>query len=181
METIKHTCIDIPEYKGAGIYRIGFGTSGQRYYIGQSKNVKNRLHQHVRDLARGVHINASMQTAYNRGEKFTIEIVEEISLNKTLAYMLEREAEEIEKIHRYNLANTACGTRPSLEFHEKYLRSATRLFRQSLDSLESYHRDHERYWLPMDGSETPEISPARRAYNFALAILNDWIEQEEQK
>lgn len=62
-----------------------------------------------------------------------------------------------------------------------YIGQSMNVHRRLQWNFQSSQASYDEEWRAMDGSETPEISPARRAYNFALAILNDWIEQEEQK
>ena len=167
------------KYGGAGIYRISFGNDG-KCYIGQSMNVHRRLQKHISDLKRGRHSVEIMQAAYNRGEAFRSEVIEEISPKKSKAYLFNREAEEIAKAGG-NAVNKNLGLNFTLDFFSHRLELAEYQILQGLWNFRSSQASYDEDWRAMDGSETPEISPARRAYNFALAILNDWIEQEEQK
>ena len=46
-----------------GIYEI---SNSKYFYIGLSKNIRNRWNQHLRDLKKGIHRNVFMQRVYNK-------------------------------------------------------------------------------------------------------------------
>ena len=48
----------------SGIYKI-YCITEDKYYIGQSIDVLNRLEQHKRELIKGEHINSKLQNAFN--------------------------------------------------------------------------------------------------------------------
>lgn len=62
-----------------GIYKI-FCIKNGKIYIGQSIDTKKRLHEHRRNLEKGIHSNSILQYAYNKyGEKaFIVEVIEEV-------------------------------------------------------------------------------------------------------
>lgn len=65
--------------KICGVYKITNNANG-KFYIGSSKDVKNRWYQHEKALNDGVHGNTHLQNAWNKygGRKnFTFEIIEE--------------------------------------------------------------------------------------------------------
>jgi len=67
----------------SGIYKIVNIING-KYYVGSSKNIKNRWKRHNKDLNKGCHRNNYLQRAWNKyGERnFEFVIVEVVNLNK---------------------------------------------------------------------------------------------------
>ena len=50
--------------------------NNNKIYIGSTINFKKRAQEHKRDLEKNNHINKHLQKSYNKGNKFTIEILE---------------------------------------------------------------------------------------------------------
>jgi group I intron endonuclease len=48
-----------------GIYKIRNTVTG-KCYVGQSQNVKKRIHEHFRLLSKGCHVNRILQNSYNK-------------------------------------------------------------------------------------------------------------------
>lgn len=64
-----------------GIYKI-INTSNGKIYIGQSKDIEQRIEQHSRALEKGTHENKFMQKDYNIfSSAFVFEVVEECPLS----------------------------------------------------------------------------------------------------
>jgi group I intron endonuclease len=59
---------------------------GDRYYIGSTKNLRDRRWRHLRELKRQIHKNRIIQSIYNKyGEEYLIfSIIEEVSEDKDL-------------------------------------------------------------------------------------------------
>lgn len=68
--------INIPEYNGAGIYKITNIVNG-RVYIGSSKHIKNRLKAHQTAFRSG-NCNSKFYEDIMKGHKFTAEVIEEL-------------------------------------------------------------------------------------------------------
>lgn len=60
-----------------GIYKITNNRTGE-VYVGQTNNLDYRKKQHEQDLASGTHHNRGMQQDYNRGDRFSFEVLEYI-------------------------------------------------------------------------------------------------------
>lgn len=65
-----------------GIYKIT-NLKNQKFYIGQSKNLNNREHNHFYQLERNEHHNEILQNSFNKHgkENFIFEVLEEIDSN----------------------------------------------------------------------------------------------------
>lgn len=73
-----------------GVYRIYFGSLRSKSYIGSSKNIRTRLHDHRRKLEKGQHKNRILNSLYKQyGDECLFEIVEECS---------EKEARDLEQL-----------------------------------------------------------------------------------
>lgn len=68
--------INIPEYNGAGIYKITNIVNG-KVYIGSSKHIRDRLKAHQTSF-RGGYCNAKFYEDILAGHKFTAEVIEEL-------------------------------------------------------------------------------------------------------
>lgn len=69
-------------YKGAGVYAIINNETGKRY-IGSSKNVNKRLHEHLYYLKKGKHYNKELLNDYKKGNKFDVELIMKIPCDLT--------------------------------------------------------------------------------------------------
>lgn len=58
-----------------GIYKLTNNRTGE-VYVGQTNNLYYREKQHEEDLASGTHHNRRMQQDYNRGDRFSFEVLE---------------------------------------------------------------------------------------------------------
>lgn len=64
-------------YRVCGIYEIVDTQTGRRY-VGQSRNVKQRLHNHKSSLERGEHSNPWLQRVWSeRSDQFRFDLLEE--------------------------------------------------------------------------------------------------------
>lgn len=76
--------------KTCGVYRIYFGSLRSKSYIGSSKNIRTRLHDHRRKLEKGQHKNRILNSLYKQyGSECLFEIVKECS---------EKEARDLEQL-----------------------------------------------------------------------------------
>lgn len=60
-----------------GIYKITNTKTGESY-IGKSVNIEQRIKQHQNELRKGTHHNSDLQADYNRGARFTYEIIKRV-------------------------------------------------------------------------------------------------------
>lgn len=70
--------INIKEINSPIIYIIR-NLNNDKVYIGSSKNGIKRANEHKNDLIKGIHHNKHLQRSYNKGNKFSIEILEQVS------------------------------------------------------------------------------------------------------
>lgn len=70
-----HECNDI--WKTSGIYKI-VNTVNNKYYIGSTRNFKDRWRRHLNALQNNRHINKHLQNAWNKygSDKFQFKIIE---------------------------------------------------------------------------------------------------------
>ena len=85
-----------------GIYKITNTITG-KYYIGSSKNIKDRIYRHFVALRNNKHKNKHLQASYNKygWRVFESELVEECSLDK----LVEREQFYLEAGNWSNMYN----------------------------------------------------------------------------
>lgn len=64
--------------KNPGVYKITC-TANQKFYIGSSVDIRNRIRRHFRDLTNNIHGSSHLQNAFNKyGEEcFIVEIITE--------------------------------------------------------------------------------------------------------
>lgn len=79
-----------------GIYKLTNNRTGE-VYIGQTSNLYLREKQHKTDLASGTHHNRRMQQDYNRGDRFSFEVLEYVD-----GYKRELNNREIAQIKKHN-------------------------------------------------------------------------------
>ena len=84
----------IPNYSGAGIYKIKIGSA---FYVGSSKNIKKRIRSHLNNIANGTEMK-KIQAAAESGGEIHVDILEKISDNETVWHMLLRERYWIEQL-----------------------------------------------------------------------------------
>jgi len=60
-----------------GIYKLTNKRTG-KVYVGQTNNLARREKEHMSDLASGTHHNQRMQQDYNRGDRFSFQVLEHI-------------------------------------------------------------------------------------------------------
>lgn len=83
----------------AGIYKLINKRTGESY-IGQSKNIDERCKRHFNELEKGMHNNSDLQEDFNKGDKFSIEILEEIDISDSKRLRQELESKEVYWIHK---------------------------------------------------------------------------------
>lgn len=101
-----------------GIYRIT-NTVNNKFYIGSSKDIKNRWRKHRYDLKHNCHPNQHLQNAWNKyGESvFAFDVIEVCELKKEV--ILEREQYYIDTLNpQYNIVPLA-GTNLGLKHSEE--------------------------------------------------------------
>jgi group I intron endonuclease len=102
----------------SGIYSISF-SGGKNVYIGQARNLSNRLWTHICTLRKNKHKNIKLQNAWNKyGEsKFIFEVLEKTPIER----LNEREGyyAEINKGNLYNLRQVGDYIPMSKETREK--------------------------------------------------------------
>lgn len=96
-DNARETRINIPSYDRPGVYAIINISTGQRY-IGSSCRVKQRIKNHAKQLENGTHFNPKLQAAYNNGDCFRVEVLEEVS-SFYGSQLLRREKFYIEKFN----------------------------------------------------------------------------------
>tara|TARA_R100001463_G_scaffold54082_1_gene105090 strand:+ start:1856 stop:2218 length:363 start_codon:yes stop_codon:yes gene_type:complete len=71
----------------SGVYRIYFGSLRSKSYIGSSKNIRTRLHDHRRKLEKGQHKNRILNSLYKQyGNECLFEIVKECNEKEARSY-----------------------------------------------------------------------------------------------
>lgn len=83
----------------SGIYKLTNKRTGE-VYVGQSINIKLRCKQHFNELKSGIHNNSDLQDDYNKGDKFSVEIIEEINVSDATELKQELESREVYWIHK---------------------------------------------------------------------------------
>lgn len=112
----------------SGIYKI-YCITEDKYYIGQSIDVLNRLEQHKRELIKGEHINSKLQNAFNSyGENNfvfeKIKNVEEQFLNVMEGYFIDF----YDSVNNgYNMQNINTRVRPHDKHKLEYEKKINRL------------------------------------------------------
>jgi group I intron endonuclease len=66
--------LNIPNSLGPCIYCIR-NLDNEKLYIGQSKQVRIRIQKHIGDLEKNNHSSNEMQSDFNKGHKFTVDIL----------------------------------------------------------------------------------------------------------
>lgn len=79
-----------------GIYKLTNNRTGE-VYVGQTNNLYYREKQHEEDLASGTHHNRRMQQDYNRGDRFSFEVLEYVDGSRN-----ELHEREIAQIRNHN-------------------------------------------------------------------------------
>ena len=82
-----------------GIYKLINKRTGE-VYVGQSMNIELRCKQHFNELESGIHNNSDLQEDYNKGDKFSVEIIEEINVYDSTELKQELESREVYWIHK---------------------------------------------------------------------------------
>lgn len=84
--------ISYPQETGAGVYEILCNVT-QKVYIGSSRNIRKRLHNHINSLRKGVHHSTHLQRAWDKyGEdNFELGILEKFTSELGDAEQVERE------------------------------------------------------------------------------------------
>lgn len=90
-----------------GIYKIAIGPKG--FYYGSSKKLGERHRQHIQQLQKGEHSNVRMQSAWDKYQEFTFEIVEYCQPEERLAVEQKYLDEWLSHEHNFNFAPIAGG------------------------------------------------------------------------
>lgn len=98
--------VNIPEYDGAGIYRIENIRTGKAY-VGSSVNIKQRIKAHDQAMRTG-NCNLRFLEDIKRGDKFRVTIIEKMGI-PTRHEMYERENYYIEKENLYREGYNTAG------------------------------------------------------------------------
>ena len=96
-----------------GIYKLTNNRTGE-VYVGQSNNLYLREQQHRSDLASGTHHNKRMQQDYNRGDRFSFEVLEYVD-----GYKSDLDNREIAQIKNHNSFYAGYNQTPGGEY-DKY-------------------------------------------------------------
>jgi group I intron endonuclease len=160
----------------SGIYKITNKVNG-KFYIGSSKNIKERWKQHRSDLKSGSHSNPHLQNSYNKyGKKnFKFEIIEtidpipELLLEREqvlLDYHLENNWEQA-----YNIAIYACSGMKG--------RGHTEEVKQLLSEKLS-GENHPHYGKPVSEEWRRKISKSRKRFTDEeeLSFRDRWLSGE---
>lgn len=83
----------------SGIYKIINKRTGE-VYVGQSMNIDLRCKQHFNELENGIHNNFDLQEDYNKGDEFSVEIIEKINISNSRKLKQELESREVYWIHK---------------------------------------------------------------------------------
>lgn len=97
----------------SGIYKITNDRTGETY-IGQSKNIEQRINAHKNELRQGTHHNRGMQSDYLRGDTFTYSILEKTSSDRQTLHQKEEKY-----ISQYNTFNEGYNQTPGGSY-DKY-------------------------------------------------------------
>jgi group I intron endonuclease len=108
----------------SGIYAIRV-EGGSKYYIGSTKNFRERFNVHRRRLVKGVHHSPGLQNAWNKhgSDSFSFEIIEICETIKDTIISLEQKwIDEVGIKNLYNVcpvAGSSLGVRTPLEIRKK--------------------------------------------------------------
>ena len=98
--------VNIPDYDGAGIYRIENIRSG-RAYVGSSVNIHTRILAHDKNMRKGL-CNIRFLEDVKNGDKFTVTILEKMGV-PTRHELYERENYYIQKENLYSVGYNTAG------------------------------------------------------------------------
>lgn len=107
-----------------GIYKMTNNRTG-KVYVGQSNNLTRRKQEHMSKLSKGTHHNKQMQQDFNRGNRFSFQVVEYV--NGTRDDLNSREKSQI---------------RNHNSFHGGYNRTSGGDY---IPSNKGYHRSRKKY------------------------------------
>ena len=127
--------VNIPEYDGAGIYRIENIRTGKAY-VGSSINIRQRIKAHDQAMRTG-HCNSLFYNDVIQGDKFRVTILEYLKL-PTRKDLYERELYYVKRENLFNNGYNAGG----VHFNTKpvYLSDGTRRIQRADDILVSMTR-----------------------------------------
>jgi group I intron endonuclease len=78
----------------SGVYALVNRING-KVYVGSSKNITYRLRRHYKDLVKGIHWNAQLQSSYTRGDDFCMVVLEFCDVHD----LIDREQYWMDELH----------------------------------------------------------------------------------
>lgn len=100
-----------------GIY-ILINKRTDEVYVGQSINIDARCKRHFNELKKGTHNNSDLQEDYDKGDKFSIKIIEEINISDYKKLKKELKSKEVYWIHKYRSYLAGYNKTPGGEYDE---------------------------------------------------------------
>lgn len=171
-----------------GIYAIK-NLVNEKLYIGSSRNCERRFAEHRSRLVRGVHINAKLQSAWNKhgAEAFEFTLVASVLRADDLAEVEQSFLDEADVVRRgYNLAPTAgntAGWKASPETRQR-MSDAAKLRDNSVQvaAMAAANRGKKRpYYIRALLDQTGRVASAEtRAKQSKSAIARSRYSQEQR-
>jgi len=110
-----------------GVYKITC-TKNDRFYIGQSRNISNRFHEHLRSLRCNRHFNFHMQRCYNKygEESFVFEILKYCNESEVIQIEYELLQEYKNDILSMNICTEARASRQGCKNSDSHRKKCSR-------------------------------------------------------
>lgn len=124
--------VNIPEYDGAGIYRIENIRTGKAY-VGSSVNIQKRIKAHDQAMRYG-HCNIRFWEDVKQGDKFTVTILEKMGI-PTRHELYQRENYYIELENLYYIGYNIAGVHDrDIEYEKRFNPSGYKYMNQPMIS-----------------------------------------------
>ena len=130
----------------SGIYILTNSINGKRY-VGQSKNIKRRIREHIRSLRRGAHYNSYLQNSFDKyGEdQFVFSIIEECgidALNDRESFWI-KQFNSTDRLYGYNMMAVGSSVVHSVETRKKISNTRKERFKSGLITPTKFERTPE--------------------------------------
>lgn len=137
--------MNIPEYSGAGIYKIDFGFA---VYVGSAIDVRARIKQHATASKRGKEPKA-LQAAFDAYPSPHVDILEKIGDNELVIKIYERERYWVQKVAAGGLNVTAVPD-PQPEFGIRHAENQIREYKRRIKMQREYIKKAKaKYLVPI--------------------------------
>lgn len=162
----------------SGIYCLVNTTNGKRY-VGSSKNIAYRTSRHLGHLKAGAHCNGHMQSAWNLGQRFAVQILEvcdEVVLVEREQFFIDKYG-TCDKRRGYNLT-IAGRTIPSEEGRKRISASRKGKTWEEIYGVEEAARLREEYSMMFGGEANPRYGVSGELHPFFGKTMADVVGEE---